>query len=422
MKKLILILFIIFGNIFSQVEQSHGKMPYTFYPTFYFDVATYKIENSNKSRVDVFVQVPYSSIQFIKTDDKYLAKYSVSVSFSFDGNIIIERTWNEDVVVDNFKETLSKLSNNYSYQNFELLPNEYEIRCQVTDRDSKKNYVYEGKVTVNDFSSSPNISSIVFISKKIQDKSGTSIIPNTSKIITNRDSVITFFYDITSDFARTLNVVYKIIDKKEKEVFQKEFEYNVDTGTNTIYESIPQKGLTIGEYQLYVILKDENSNTIVERKKNFLSQYYGIPTSITDIDKAIDQMVYIARQEEMDYIADGKTLEEKLERYLDYWKKKDPSPQTEENEMMIEYYRRVDYANDKFGRYIEGWRSDMGMIYILLGPPDNVERHPFETNSKPYEIWEYYDIRQQFVFVDDTGFGEYRLLNYNYGDWYRFRY
>ena len=61
------------------------------------------------------------------------------------------------------------------------------------------------------------------------------------------------------------------------------------------------------------------------------------------------------------------------------------------------------------------------MIYIVLGPPNNVERHPFEYDSKPYEIWYYYGINQQFYFVDDTGFGDYRLLNFNYGDWYRYR-
>ena len=61
----------------------------------------------------------------------------------------------------------------------------------------------------------------------------------------------------------------------------------------------------------------------------------------------------------------------------------------------------------------------MGMIYIVLGPPDNVDRHPFEYDSKPYEIWYYYDINRSFYFLDETGFGDYRLLNRNY-DWFRY--
>jgi hypothetical protein len=53
----------------------------------------------------------------------------------------------------------------------------------------------------------------------------------------------------------------------------------------------------------------------------------------------------------------------------------------------------------------------MGMIFILFGPPSNIERHPFEIDYKPYEIWYYYELNREFVFVDETGFGEYRLVS-----------
>jgi hypothetical protein len=71
---------------------------------------------------------------------------------------------------------------------------------------------------------------------------------------------------------------------------------------------------------------------------------------------------------------------------------------------------------------MEGWRSDRGMVYITLGPPNNIDRHPFDYDAKPYEIWEYYDMNQQFIFVDETGFGDYRLTTPMYGDMYRYRY
>jgi hypothetical protein len=77
---------------------------------------------------------------------------------------------------------------------------------------------------------------------------------------------------------------------------------------------------------------------------------------------------------------------------------------------MEQYYARVEYANKHFSHFQEGWRTDMGMVYITFGPPNNVERHPFDIDSKPYEIWAYYDLNYQFVFVDQTGFGDYRLI------------
>ena len=62
------------------------------------------------------------------------------------------------------------------------------------------------------------------------------------------------------------------------------------------------------------------------------------------------------------------------------------------------------------------------MVYITLGPPNNVDRHPFDYDAKPYEVWEYYDQNLQFVFMDETGFGDYRLITPMYGDEMRYRY
>jgi hypothetical protein len=50
------------------------------------------------------------------------------------------------------------------------------------------------------------------------------------------------------------------------------------------------------------------------------------------------------------------------------------------------------------------------MVFIMLGPPSSVDRHPFEVDSKPYETWSYFDLNYRYVFVDDTGFGDFRLV------------
>ena len=156
--------------------------------------------------------------------------------------------------------------------------------------------------------------------------------------------------------------------------------------------------------------------------KSFYSHWKGLPAVITDIDKAIAQTVYIATPDELDYMEDGETIQEKTKRFLEYWKKKDPSPNNDENEIFDEYFRRIAYSNDNFSNYIEGWRSDRGMVYTILGTPNNIDRHPFEYDSKPYEVWEYYDLNRSFVFLDQTGFGDYRLITPLTGDMYRYRY
>ena len=126
---------------------------------------------------------------------------------------------------------------------------------------------------------------------------------------------------------------------------------------------------------------------------------------------AIRQLKYISKDDEYKNLTERNiTEEEKLKRFNDFWKKRDPNQDTEVNEYFEEYYYRVEYANKHFAHYSDGWRTDMGMVFIIFGMPNNIERHPFEMNSKPYEIWTYYEFNRQLVFVDETGFGDYRLV------------
>jgi GWxTD domain-containing protein len=150
--------------------------------------------------------------------------------------------------------------------------------------------------------------------------------------------------------------------------------------------------------------------------RTFFIKLRGLPLSILDIDRAIDQLLYIA---DRDLIEEMKKVppEAKKEKFLAYWKKKDPFPSTGQNELMEEYYSRVEYANKNFGHYQEGWRTDRGMVYIVFGPPSNIERHPFDIDSKPYEIWTYYNLNRNFIFVDYNGFGDYRLQNPIWDTW-----
>jgi len=62
------------------------------------------------------------------------------------------------------------------------------------------------------------------------------------------------------------------------------------------------------------------------------------------------------------------------------------------------------------------------MVFITFGPPSSVERHPLDMDSKPYEIWQYYELNRSFVFLDQTGFGDYHLVNPDYSSWPGYRY
>ena len=70
----------------------------------------------------------------------------------------------------------------------------------------------------------------------------------------------------------------------------------------------------------------------------------------------------------------------------------------------------IDYANRMFGNVIPGWKTDRGHVLILHGYPDNVDQQTFSFGTEPWEVWYYYRIGRQFIFVDKTGFGDYELM------------
>lgn len=85
-----------------------------------------------------------------------------------------------------------------------------------------------------------------------------------------------------------------------------------------------------------------------------------------------------------------------------FWLRRDPTPDTEENEFREEHYRRIQYANEHYAAGIPGWRTDRGRIYVVWGPPDETETHasggnyqrdPSEgggsTSTVPFERWRY---------------------------------
>ena len=70
--------------------------------------------------------------------------------------------------------------------------------------------------------------------------------------------------------------------------------------------------------------------------------------------------------------------DEEREQFIEqFWLRRDPTPDTAENEFKEEHYRRIAYANERYASGIPGWKTDRGRIYITFGPPDENESHPF---------------------------------------------
>ncbi len=138
-------------------------------------------------------------------------------------------------------------------------------------------------------------------------------------------------------------------------------------------------------------------------------------------------VAYIITDEERKAFKKLETDDER-ERFIEeFWRRRDPDPDTDENEFREEYYERIAYANEHYASGIPGWKTDRGRIYITWGKPDEVESHPSggtynresyegggSTSTYPFERWFYRYLPGvgsgvEIEFVDPTGSGEYRI-------------
>jgi len=110
-----------------------------------------------------------------------------------------------------------------------------------------------------------------------------------------------------------------------------------------------------------------------------------------------------------------------------FWQRRDPTPDTAENEYKEEHYRRIAYANEHYAAGMPGWRTDRGRIYVMYGPPTSIDSHPMggpyqrsseegggSTSTFPFEVWRYRYLEGigqeiEIEFVDDCSCGAYEM-------------
>ncbi|HMS65072.1 MAG TPA: GWxTD domain-containing protein [Ignavibacteria bacterium] len=398
---------IAFPQLVDKTLNSNGK------ELFYFDPMVFYSNDEKKPRLDAYIEIPLENLQFKKNNDTKM--YDASVNY----DIKITNSANEVVVNESTKDYVStsksdqkKLEESAKFivKEYYLNPGKYNLEITLTDINTKSEKTVKSKIEVVDFSQKDvSFSDIMLVSNIKIDNGKKVITPLIDKNIDNLKVLYLFFEIYNSKDEKIINdCTYKITDSKDNVIEQGSYNFPLAPGINKFFEKLSTDNLVFGDYKLEI---KGNLNGEKFAEKIFSNRMSGIPKNAKDLDLMIDQMIYIASSDEINKIRDASTNELKQKYFFEFWKSKDPSPNSSRNELLNEYYKRIRTANERYSHYIDGWKTDMGMIYIVYGNPNSVERYPNNENTKPYEIWEYYNINKQFIFVDDSGFGDYKLTN-----------
>jgi GWxTD domain-containing protein len=260
-------------------------------------------------------------------------------------------------------------------------------------------------------------------------KNSFRVVPNPTATFGQNVPVLYYYFELYNilngirgdKFVVTVNVLdnyqQKIQEIKEKKFVRgKVYDSSVEVGTVNIFN------LPTGIYYLDVAVSDIEGRILVENRRKFfifnpsvaprvdtskvVAQVYSLAES--ELDDEFTKASYIATQEERDFYKKLKGIEAKRRFLGIFWARRGGV------EFRNQYLQRVKEADEKFTtKYEPGWKTDRGRVYIVYGPPDEVERYPYTENMKPYEIWHYYNLQGGviFVFGDRRGFGRFELLH-----------
>jgi len=384
----------------------------------YIDYAAFYDSTGDDLRVEVYFKIFSSTVTFEKRGDKFMASYEMDIIINKSGRQYTGKSQNGDLFADSYETTLSLENYIIKKAEFYLPPDNYQLVGKLTDIFSGDRISVKKDMKLKHLKKKvPNISSIEFITEVEYSKSNPfffkdnmTLIPSASRTYGFAQPMLYFYYQIYNrpDFKRDYYVVCDfMLDRK----FIKSDTAMFTSGgaITSRLEEINVESFLPGIYTLIVHVNSPGSDLKMKTEAEFIIEWSALSIVLNDYKTAVQQLRYIATDDEMKWLMSSPD-DKRLEYWNQFWASKDESPGTPENEIKDLYYRRLRYADVNFGIFgRNGWKTDMGMVYITFGPADEIERHPFDTDSKPYQIWFYYNEKLRFLFVDYNGYGEYEL-------------
>jgi len=391
----------------------------------YYNSEIHYFPTNGSFNVFYIYKISYSQLFFEKISEQFKAGISVNIEIKDSAGHVIDRGFDkQNVTAKDFDQSNSEELFINGLIKFNLPKGKYSFIPFISDLTSKR----ERKllpITVEISDSILILKSIVINPAKSlcsDDYEFYQIINNTSAVPFNqpynsllipvtRNNIKSLRYSISSaestivkdqiiDEAVFLNNIISICDKNAalyKSTDQDSIKYFVIKNFTA--------GLPEAPIKIEITIDSLNS---YKQKFDIDVIWIHKPKSLLDPEQAIRFLEIIEPKEVIAELLSKKDYTKALNQY---WKKKDPTPATTYNELMNEFYSRIDYCDLKFKPIgnNSGAKTDRGRIYIKYGAPDTIERDS-NIDDKVVETWFYKQLKRSFIFIDNDGNGKFQLV------------
>jgi GWxTD domain-containing protein len=420
-------------------QESKGERASIFHEAINLIVAN----DTTKSRIDFNFNIPSEFFVFVRSEsnpEDFIAHGEISVEIidSRDFSVaryIIHKELHESEAITAERKKRAPIQGNFS---FTLTPGSYHTLFEVNDLESRRRFVdRDQSLTLKRFGDSTQVFStllflnrldnnsdsvaraypvnlggdanfgqnfIVFFQSTVgQDTSGQ--VRYSIHKLDMKDERLTVLEDSVKPYPRLANLSLEALGGDSSLVYSLQPK-TTGIRVNTYTVQVRADTLQWGRYDIEV----KGSGGAVIRK-SFAIRWLDMPRTLRNRDLANEALQYVMSDSDFSEFM-GHSDDKKRQAFEVFWKKRDPTPLTAYNEEMAEYYKRCDHAMESFSTLsqADGIKTDRGKVYILYGPPTRTDR-VLSHNAAPQETWYYDALRMKFVFVDQTRYGDYKLLS-----------
>lgn len=356
----------------------------------------------------VALSLPSRVLGFTRQGERYAASYAARLEFRQGTTVVKRIEATEQVLVPTFRET-ARTDESIIWQQFvKLAPGRYSVVLNLKDEASIRTATEEVQLEVPrlspDMLGSP-LAVYEAIPRTTPDSLPRILARPRSTVVFGQDSVLPLYLDAVGPTAPT-RVHVRIVGDGDVRLFDTDVELPArGAGHSTTY-GVPVARMGIGINTLLVSVPGRADTA---RARVLVSLGDDLP--IASFDEMFAYLRYFTTPDRLRALRDA-TAAQRPEAWATFLKATDPIPGTAEHEGLRDYFGRIRVANVRFrDDGPVGWQSDRGTAFVALGDPDNiVDSGMIDPNARVrQQIWEYRELRVQIGFVDQTGFGRFRL-------------
>ena len=382
-------------------------------PKFDYEVVSFPGKEFQDAETHLYVWVRNTHLQFITMDSVYSAHYQLNIGIENQkGASILTEDKTYSVTERSYAVTIDPKAQRIHRFEFQLPPEEYLFQFRLLDLNSTRSRILERKKTVRTFEKNKlEVSDVLFVTES--DTSSIrpeNIIP--SFRVPLQEKIFVYAELVSPQKTDAIKINSTLRQKNGKDGLNFSQEIIPKNEITKVFLQINKESMVQGENQLYLKVTSEGQSKAIRKDLRFIAGiqvFEGLP-----VDDMIGPLLYVTDGDDWKKLINASD-EERDSVFQAFWDKRDPSPGSPENELFDEFYRRVDLTNRNFGySRKDGWKTDRGRVFIVFGPPERVERGaPSRYTQGDYEVWYYDELREKFVFFDEYGFGDFRLVSGN---------